>query len=292
MMFSVVMCTYNRSGLVGRSIGSVLAQSFEDFELIVVNDGSSDDTAAVLDAYDDPRLRPVHRENGGLSAARNSGIREATGRFVTFLDDDDEANVQWLEKLAAAVDETTGIVNCGSTLTGVDRKRFNPQPVRSHDVFPDVRGSFVAGTFALAKEIIDEIGGYAENIPTNHQTELLLRALPALKRRGMTSSLVDESLILIEMRVAEERPRNKPAVALAGSEYLINHHGSLLAARPETLADHHAVAGTAAARLDDLRLARSHFRKAARIDPRNVKNAGRLVVAMVPPLARRTWASI
>ncbi len=292
MMFSVVMCTYNRSGLVGRSIASVLDQSFKDFELIVVNDGSSDDTAAVLDAYEDPRMRPVHRENGGLSAARNSGIREASGRFVTFLDDDDEADLRWLEKMAAEINETTGIVNCSCTLTGPDRKRFNPQDVRAHDVYPDIRGSFVAGTFALAKEIIDEVGGYAEDIPTNHQTELLLRALPVLKRRGMTSSLVDESLILIEMRVAGERPRNKPAVALAGSEYLINHHGALLAKRPETLADHHAVAGTAAARLDDLRLARRHFWKATRIDPRNKKNAGRLIVAMVPPLAKRTWGSI
>jgi glycosyltransferase involved in cell wall biosynthesis len=88
---SVVLTTFNRSALVGRAIESVLGQTLEDFELIVVDDGSTDDTAQVVARIDDPRVSLVrHEHNLGLAEARNSGIRQARGRFVCFLDDDDE----------------------------------------------------------------------------------------------------------------------------------------------------------------------------------------------------------
>lgn len=85
---SVVIPAYNAAWCVRRAIDSVLAQDYRDFELIVVNDGSTDDTAAVLSGYGDT-LRVVEQANGGLSSARNAGIRAARGEFVAFLDADD-----------------------------------------------------------------------------------------------------------------------------------------------------------------------------------------------------------
>jgi len=95
---SVVIPTYNRADLIARSIRSVLSQSYQDFELLVVDDGSVDDTAAVVAGLADPRMRYVrlHR-NIGAGPARNVGIRMSKGEFVAFQDSDDE----WLpEKLA------------------------------------------------------------------------------------------------------------------------------------------------------------------------------------------------
>lgn len=93
---SVIIPAYNAARCVGRAIESVLVQTFHDFELIVVNDGSSDDTAGVLARYRD-RVRILDKENGGLSSARNAGLRIARGECVAFLDADD----WWLpEKLA------------------------------------------------------------------------------------------------------------------------------------------------------------------------------------------------
>lgn len=86
---SVILPTYNRSHMLGEAIQSVLDQTFERFELIVIDDGSADATAEVVASFTDPRVRYIRQENGGLANARNTGIRHAWGPLVTFLDDDD-----------------------------------------------------------------------------------------------------------------------------------------------------------------------------------------------------------
>lgn len=99
---SVIIPAYNREGTIGRAIRSVLSQSFNDLELIVVDDFSTDETIAVVQGFDDRRLRYVrHERNLGAAAARNTGIRSAQGQFLAFLDSDDE----WLpQKLGEQVE--------------------------------------------------------------------------------------------------------------------------------------------------------------------------------------------
>ncbi len=90
-LFTVVLPTHNRAPLLCRAITSVLRQTYHDYELIIVDDASTDATAEAVSAFNDPRLRYIRLEsNGGASAARNVGIRAARGQCVTFLDDDDE----------------------------------------------------------------------------------------------------------------------------------------------------------------------------------------------------------
>ncbi len=86
---SIVMSTYNRAHLVGEAIRSALAQTYTDFELIVVDDGSKDDTRDVVAGFADPRIRYVYKKNAGLAAGRNTGIEYACGDYIAFLDDDD-----------------------------------------------------------------------------------------------------------------------------------------------------------------------------------------------------------
>jgi len=98
---SVIMPVYNRAGTVRRAVDSVLAQQFQDFELIVVDDGSTDGTCAVLEKIVDPRVRLIRMtKNSGSNAARNCGIRESRSPLIAFLDSDDE---YLPEKLGAAV---------------------------------------------------------------------------------------------------------------------------------------------------------------------------------------------
>ena len=86
---SVIMPAYNSEVYIRESIDSVLAQSFREFELIVVDDGSTDTTAAIVESYTDSRIRLIRQANGGVSVARNTGLAAARGQFITFLDSDD-----------------------------------------------------------------------------------------------------------------------------------------------------------------------------------------------------------
>ena len=105
---SIVVPCYNIQKYVGRCIESLLAQTFTDFELILVNDGSTDDTLSILKEYEkkDSRIIVLEKENGGLSDARNAGMKIAKGEYIQFVDGDDFAEDILLEKCAQKLDET------------------------------------------------------------------------------------------------------------------------------------------------------------------------------------------
>ena len=86
---SVIMPAYNSEVYIRESIDSVLAQTFADFELIVVDDGSTDTTTAIAESYSDSRIRLIRQPNRGVSVARNTGLEASQGQFITFLDSDD-----------------------------------------------------------------------------------------------------------------------------------------------------------------------------------------------------------
>ena len=88
--FSIIIPTYNRAHVIMRPIDSVLRQTFEDWELIIVDDGSTDDTKSIIESYHDNRIRYVWQENQERSAARNHGIALAKGEWICFLDSDDD----------------------------------------------------------------------------------------------------------------------------------------------------------------------------------------------------------
>ena len=293
MMFSVVICTYNRADRVAGAVTSVLDQTYDDYELIVVNDGSTDDTAEVLAGFAGPKVRVIDQANAGLSAARNTGIREARGRFVGFLDDDDAAAPE-LARRSRPEGSTSrpGLTSCTCRTVNERGEWLRDRSSRLHELFPDVRGVFMAGTFAVDRSVLLAIGGYAEEIRVSHQAELLLRAIPEIRRRGMTTAHIEEPLATIERRPPSDRPLSQPADLLHGAEYIVENHGDLMAAKPSVLANYLAVAGVSAAQTGDYRAARRHLGRALRTDPRNVRHAGRLAAALVPPVARRAWAQV
>ena len=85
---SVIIPTFNRGWILKEAVDSVLGQTYRNFELIVVDDGSTDNTAQILETYQG-RITVIRQENAGVSAARNRGIRKASGRLISFLDSDD-----------------------------------------------------------------------------------------------------------------------------------------------------------------------------------------------------------
>jgi len=103
--FSVIIPLYNKAHYIRRSLESVLGQTFVDFEVIVVDDGSTDDGGSIVSQYDDRRIRLIRQENAGECAARNRGVSEAESSWLAFLDADDEYLPDFLQKMHAAVIE-------------------------------------------------------------------------------------------------------------------------------------------------------------------------------------------
>ena len=89
-MISVVIPLYNKEAIVERSVRSILSQDYDDFEVVIVNDGSTDKSAEIVKAINDPRITLIEQENGGPSKARNTGVKHAKGDWILFLDADDE----------------------------------------------------------------------------------------------------------------------------------------------------------------------------------------------------------
>jgi len=114
---SVISPTYNRAHLITRAVHSVLNQTYQDFEYIVVDDASTDNTEEVIKGFKDERIKYIkHEKNRGPSAARNTGIKAAKGEYIGFLDSDDEWLPEQAEKQVSKFLESpdnVGVIYCG-----------------------------------------------------------------------------------------------------------------------------------------------------------------------------------
>lgn len=122
-LISVIIPCYNQGRFLAESIGSVLASDFGDLEIIVVDDGSTEpETCRILETLDYPKTRLIRRKNGGLAAARNSGIAEAQGRYILPLDADDRIGPAYIGQAVAALeaDPALGIVYCRAEKFGAE----------------------------------------------------------------------------------------------------------------------------------------------------------------------------
>ena len=133
---SVIIAVYNGAATIDRALESVFAQTFSDYEIVVVNDGSTDDTASVLSRHAD-RIRVITQTNRGLSAARNAGARASSGEYLAFIDDDDE----WMPaKLARCVPILDADPECALVYTlalKVDPNGLPMHPQNASDGRPD-----------------------------------------------------------------------------------------------------------------------------------------------------------
>lgn len=170
-MFSVVIPLYNKENYINRAIDSVLAQEFENFELIVVDDGSTDKSLDKIKFVSDPRLKVIKQLNQGVGLARNKGITESKYEWIAFLDADDAWSEDHLSELSNIV-RTFPDSHMVSTRT-LQVKDSNKLPISTNTKFSNIRsidyfyesskvnGVISSSSVAISKRVFKEIGGFS-----------------------------------------------------------------------------------------------------------------------------------
>ena len=201
-LVSVVIATYNRARLLPETVDSVLAQSFQDFELIVVDDGSTDGTAHVLAPYKD-RIQYIYQENRGPAAARNLGAQHAKAKWISFQDSDDLCLPQHLQTLYsyAQTHSDCGMVFAnGNYLGGPEHNRDAIIPrVKSRGLaergvgLDDLFNKSIVRLQAalISRRVYDEIGGHDESLRICMDLDLSFRLAT-----HCTVAYIDESVFL------------------------------------------------------------------------------------------------
>ncbi len=169
---SVIIPTHNRAQMLKRAVDSVLAQTYQDFEVIVVSDGSTDNTDEVVSSYIDPRIvYSKHGKSRGASAARNTGIRASRGKFVAFLDDDDEWLPHKLELQVPVIEKSSsevGLVYAWMEYFENGKSTGIRSPKIKGNIFVKMlERQAISGcpTIIMKKKVVDKVGFFDENLP-------------------------------------------------------------------------------------------------------------------------------
>jgi glycosyltransferase involved in cell wall biosynthesis len=274
---SIVIPAYNRAATIRAAIESVLRQTWTDYELIVVDDGSTDGTPSEAAKVSDPRLRVVvSPSNGGAAAARNRGLAEARADWVAFQDSDDEWLPRKLEKqmarlTAPGADFVAGY--CGMLILDSTREtsvgrltpRYFPGPeeteVEGDLSLPLLRTSLISTqTLVVRRAALQAIGGFDESLRALEDWECAIR----LARRGPVA-FVDEPLVLQRFS-PNSITRDNPG-KLAARRRIAEKHADLLAPHPRAHARHHYTIAGLERRAGDLAAARASLARARALAP-------------------------
>jgi glycosyltransferase involved in cell wall biosynthesis len=272
---SIVIPTYNRTRTIRDAIDSVLRQTYSDFELIVVDDCSKDETRTVLASIADPRVRAIFREkNGGSSVARNTGARAAVGEWIAFQDSDDEWLPTKLEFQMARLEGGDYVAGyCGVVIFGVWDPSSGSRPSVSYFPSADIplpdgdilakllRDSFISTQALVVRRHVLVAEEYFDpSTPPLEDWDLALR----LARRGQIA-FVDEPLVI--QRFSPDSITRSRLNAVRARTRIVEKNLDLLASQPSLLAYHYHNIGGAWRDLGELGTARRYLLKALRLAP-------------------------
>ncbi|MBU6157925.1 MAG: glycosyltransferase family 2 protein [Bacteroidetes bacterium] len=283
--FSIITPSYNRAHIIGQAINSVLTQSFTDFEFIIVDDGSTDDTEKVVQAFGDTRIQYIKQENKGVCAARNTGIRNAKAPYITFLDSDDQALPNWLDDFYNTINlKTPDLVFCDMQVIDNQKNckiRRAEYPYRE-DQYSD-NGLYMPGSFCIAKHLLDKLGGFDENIRFGEFTELMFSCM-----NYTTVRLFTQKAGIIYYPSVDGGGKNQ-VNKINASLYLIQKHPQYFKNKPNVLLLYYQNIAVSHAQLKQWSKASGYFIKAYFVQPSNLKTLVRFFISLIPFLRDRVW---
>lgn len=228
-MITIIIPLYNKETSIANALRGVLVQTYQDFEVVVVDDGSTDGSAAVIETFTDPRIRLVRQENAGVSAARNRGIEEAKGEYVAFLDADDVWMPGFLSEIVALQRE---FPQCRAQATNYV---FNSNGVKSPTIlrripFRGERGVLVnyfevascshppvwTSAVCIERRLLQEIGGFPVGIKSGE--DLLTWARVAVRTDWAYSVRAMAQYNFDQMSIKEPPTRVPEEIDVVGAE--------------------------------------------------------------------------
>lgn len=192
--FSVIIPLYNKAPYVRKTVESVLRQTFDDYELVIIDNGSNDGSSEIVASFTDPRIRIVRlEENVGVSNARNKGVELSTAPYITFLDADDWWEPTFLEEMARLIERhpDAGIYGTGYYIVKNGKKRVAPIGVDEDFLEGEINYCRVYAktlcmpltsiTVSMPRAVFDEMGGFKPHLKLGEDFDLWVRI--ALKRK-------------------------------------------------------------------------------------------------------------
>ena len=284
---SVIITTYNRAGLLPRAVNSVLAQTYDDYEVIIVDDCSTDDTQQVVAKFADSRIRHFrHEVNRGASGARNTGIANARGEYIAFLDDDDECAPNRLADQASKLDcnpdvgMVYGWIEEVNDELGISRVPKNIQNThRGRDSFD---AALTGMTFTAAmpypiirSSVVRQVGGYDERAPTNGEDTIFCAAVAQI----CDVEYVPKIIARVHFNHAYDRlsQTETPEKFDLFLEAHTQKFGDELSRRPKVRAEFYMGTAAGLMRVKQPRRAIGYMIRALTLHPLSVSNFSRLI---------------
>ena len=278
---SVVVLTHNRPELLRRAVSSILNQTFQDFEIVLVDDASTDSTPEVVRGLGDARIKYIrHEVNKGEAGSRNTGVTNSSGQYIAFLDDDDEWLPEKLERqmrLLESSPSTVGAVYTGflkiDRLTNKAIKQVIPS--KRGDIFAEMAGQNWVGTpstIVLRKECFEKMGLFDEAIVFGTDYDMWIRISKEFHFEYIQEPLINYS-------VHENKMSRRPNLQIKGLQALLNKHGSYFASDSKNYSRRYSTLGLLYYHQGDALRARKALLKAVNLYPLRLSNYFRLLRA-------------
>ena len=265
---SVVIPTCTRPHLIKRTVDSVLKQTFQDFEIIIVDDGLKERAEEVVKNIKDERIKYIqHEVNKGGGAARNTGIKATQGDYIAFLDDDDEWAPDKLEKQINLFEKTDKDVGfCYTAVNNIYDEKFEKSNVPDgtgdyHDLTLKSFKKFLTVTLLIKKEVFGIVGVFDEKLPSHQEAELMIRVTEKYKGVG-----INEPLVNVNMKSGYEQIGKNISRRIGGEILVLEKHLQKYKTRKKYLAKHYFQIGLWYRDSNDDANARKYFLMAWRLD--------------------------
>jgi len=287
---SVIIPTFNRADLLPKAVRSVLAQTYQDLEIVVIDDASADCTTSVVQRMNDPRIRYVrHERNRGIAAARNTGVANATGRFLAFLDDDDEWLPRKLELqvgILAGSPRSIGAVY--SAFEQVDmatgRRIGVVRPAKSGHILNELclkNWIGTASTVCLKRECLEEAGPFDEKVTFGEEYDMWIRIA-----HHYDFKYIDE--ILVRYGVHPVQLSTNYQAIIGGLREQLQKHHDFFALDPGNYSRRFANLGVLYCYVGEIARGRQAFRSGIRATPLAAKLYAYLALSMLGPRVFRS----